>query len=168
MLLDDLLEARIIQLGEFGQVMYIGDNVTQHLLQQEEILVGRGAGTDTLATVGHAIQARNDIADIGLAGLDAAHNLLALDLLEVEDLVQLALQQSHKVFLVIVGPRFAVGFGVVGGGLGHEIGLEGFLQVIVGNVVPVVLLDHGRAEVFAEPGELARAGCTAAGQQHTS
>lgn len=39
MLLDDLLEACVVQLGELGQVMHVGDDVAQVLLQQVKVLL---------------------------------------------------------------------------------------------------------------------------------
>lgn len=161
MFFDDLLESRVVQLGEFGQVVHVGDDIAQHLLQQQEILVGRRgvqpvlAGAATQATVGGSsstIQARNHVVDFGLAGLDTADNLLAFDFLEVEDLVQLTLQQRHEVLLIVIGPWLAIRLGVLGRGFGDEVCLESFFQVVVGDVIPVELLDHGRLEVFAEPG----------------
>ena len=161
MLLDNLLKTRVVQLGKLGQVVDIGNDIAEYLLQVEEILVGRRgiAGPDALATrLGSAVQAGDNVVHLLFAGLDATHNLLALDLLEVEDLVQLALQQRHKVLLVVLGPRLAVWLGVLGRRLRDVFGLEGLLQLIVGNVVPVELLDYGRAEVLAEPGRLASFG----------
>ena len=48
MLLDDLLEASIVQLGELGQVVHIGDDVAQILLEQLKVLLAR-AVTASLA-----------------------------------------------------------------------------------------------------------------------
>lgn len=39
MLLDYLLKARVIELGELGQVMHIGNDITQILFQQLEIIL---------------------------------------------------------------------------------------------------------------------------------
>lgn len=50
----------------------------------------------------------------------------------------------------------AVRLRVLGRGIRDEIGLEGLLQFIVGYVVLVELLDYGRVEVLAEPGEVSR------------
>ena len=47
MLFNDLLEAGIIELGEFGQVMNISDDITEDLLQQQKVIVsGRRSGRD--------------------------------------------------------------------------------------------------------------------------
>lgn len=39
MLLDDLLEARVVELGELGQVMDICDDIAQVLLEQIKVLL---------------------------------------------------------------------------------------------------------------------------------
>lgn len=149
-LLDDLLKARVVQLGELGQVMHVGDDIAQVLLEQNEILV-RGRGL-AMASGGLTVEAGDDLVDLALAGLDAADDLLTLDALEGEDLVELALEQGDEALLVLLGPGLALGLGAVGGGLGDVLGLESFLEVFVGDVVPPELLDHGRPELLAEPG----------------
>lgn len=96
MLLDNLLKACVIQLREFGQVVNIGYDVTQHLLKQQKILIGRrlrtrsGARTSVPRLILTAFDELNDMLHIRLAGLNALHNLLTLDLLEVKDLVEFA------------------------------------------------------------------------------
>lgn len=154
-LFDDLLEAGVVQLGELRQVMNIGNDVTQDLLERQEILIGRGrrgARTNALTPrLGRVLKASDDAVDFRLANLDATNDFLALDLLEVEDFVQLALKQGDEVFLVVLGPWLAVGLGIVRRGLRHVSCLQRFLEVFVGDVVPIVLLDHRRTKVFAEP-----------------
>lgn len=39
MLLDYFLKAGVVELGELGQVMHIGDDITQILFQQLEIIL---------------------------------------------------------------------------------------------------------------------------------
>ena len=149
MLLDDLLESRVVQLREFGQVVNIGYDVTQHLLEQQKILIGRrpstrsGARPPVPRLILIAFDELNDMLHFGLAGLNTLHNLLTLDLLKVEDLVEFAFQQGDEIRFVFFGPCFAVWLGVFGGWFRDIVGLEGFLQVIVGDVVPVVLADDG-------------------------
>lgn len=157
MLLDNLLEPRVIQLGEFGQVVNISYDVTQHLLKQQKILIGRwprsrsGARTPVPRLILTAFDELNNMLHIRLAGLYALHNLLTLHLLEVKDLVEFAFQQGHEIRFVFFSPCFAFWLWVFGGWFCDVIGLEGFLQIIVGDVVPVVLADDGRPEVFPEP-----------------
>ena len=157
MLLDDLLESRVVQLREFGQVVNIGYDVTQHLLEQQKILIGRrpstrsGARPPVPRLILIAFDELNDMLHFGLAGLNTLHNLLTLDLLEVEDLVEFAFQQGDEIRFVFFRPCFAVWLGVFGGWFRDVVGLEGFFQVIVGDIVPVVLADDGRSEMFPEP-----------------
>lgn len=154
MLLDDLLEPGVVQLSEFGQVMNIGNNVTEYLLKQQEIRIrGRGArSSNTLATgIGRAVQTGDDIVHLELAFLNSVDNLLALALLEKEHLLQLTLEQGDEMRLIVLGPFFAGGLGVIGGWLVDEICFESFLEIVVGNVVRIEFLDHGRTEIFTEP-----------------
>lgn len=95
-LLDNFLETGIVQLNILGQVVDIGDNVTQVLLEKQKIAVT--GGNNRASTTGirrlmlRPIQARDDIRDLLLTCLYPAHDLLALHLLEGEDLVQFALE----------------------------------------------------------------------------
>lgn len=41
MLLDDLLKAGIIELGELGKIVHIGYDITQVFLEQQEVVLGR-------------------------------------------------------------------------------------------------------------------------------
>lgn len=53
--------------------------------------------------------------------------------------------------LVIFRPGFTVGLGVSLRGRRDEFGSKSFLEFVVGDVVPVVIADHGRLEMFSEP-----------------
>lgn len=153
MLFDDLLEARIVQLRELGQVVYIGDDITEHLLKHQEVGIRGGwAGSPCALATGFdgAVQTGHDIGDLKFTILDAFDDLLALALLEQEDLLQLALEQRYKVRLIVLGPFFAGGIGVFGGGL-DKIRLQRLLEIVIGNVEGIVLLDHRRPEIFTEP-----------------
>lgn len=154
MLFDDLLEPGVVQLSEFGQVMNIGNNVTEYLLKEQEIRIG-GCGarsSNTLATgIGRAVQTGDDIVHLELAFLNAGDNLFAFALLEKEHLLQLTLEQGDEVCFIVLGPFFAGGIGVIGGWLVDEICLQSFLEIVVGNVVRIEFLDHRRTEIFTEP-----------------
>jgi hypothetical protein len=65
-------------------------------------------------------------------------NLLALDLLEGEDLVELALQLLDESVLVVIGPY------VLGGGS------ESVFEVVVVDVVPFPFLYQRRLELVTE------------------
>jgi hypothetical protein len=58
-LLDDLLEARVVQLGELGEIVHIGDDVAQILLEQVKVLLGGVGGL-----VGVFLHAADGVADL--------------------------------------------------------------------------------------------------------
>lgn len=154
-LFDDLLETSIIQLCEFSQIMHIGDDIGKHLFQQQEILVGgwwpRRAGALATGTGGTVVETGDDVIHLDFASFNALDNLLRLALLEEKDLLEFGLEQSDEGGLIILGPFLAGGFDIVRGGLGDKVGFERFLEFVVGNVIRVVLLDHGGSEMLAEP-----------------
>lgn len=155
MLFNDLLEAGIIELGEFGQVMNISDDITEDLLQQQKVIVsGRRSGraNDARAAIARVIKPLNNIGDLGLRNLNSLHNFLALALLEEVDLLQLALQQRHEILLIVLGPFPARWLSSIWGGLGDIVGLESFLKLVVCDVEGMILPNHRRLEVLAEPG----------------
>ncbi len=63
-LLDDLVEASIVELDELGEVVDVGNDVAQVLLEQDELLLA-GAVLAEAALV----EAVDDIADLALADL---------------------------------------------------------------------------------------------------
>ena len=128
MLLDDLLEARVVQLGELGQVVHIGDDVAQVLLQQLELVLGRAVGG--VGCPGH------DIVDLLLRGAYAADDLVALDLGEGVDLVQLRLELLDKLLLLFLVPG--------------AVGAQCFFEAFVVDVVVHPVLDQGRPELLSE------------------
>lgn len=149
MLLDNFLKPSVIQLSKFSQIMNIGYDVTQDLLQEQKILIGRRRvcnRSDTRATssrlVAITFEPRDDIVHVLFAGLNAPNDLLTFDPLEVEDLVKIVLEEGDKALLIILSPCFAVWFCIFGGWFLDEVGFEGFFQFVVGDVVPVVLLDN--------------------------
>jgi hypothetical protein len=154
MLFNNLLEARVVQLGELGQIVDVGNNITENLFQHQEVRIG-GDWTRrpyTLTTsIGGVFQTGDDIGHLKLNVLNAAHNLLTLALLEYEDFLQLALEQGDKVRLIVLSPFFAGGLGVLGGRFVDKVGLKSFFEVVVGDIEGIVLLDHGRTEILTEP-----------------
>jgi hypothetical protein len=85
----------------------------------------------------------DDSVDLGFGGLDAQDDLVALDLLEGEDLVQLALELVDEALFVFVGP----------GRLRR--GREGVLELLVLDVLPLPVGAFGGRELDAEPERLA-------------
>lgn len=100
-LLDDLLKARVVELGELGQVVHVGDDVAQVLLEQLEVLLGRRLLADVQGIV---VDLADHVVDLLLGGGNAADDLLGLDLLEGVDLVQLRLQLLYEALLRLVVP----------------------------------------------------------------
>lgn len=133
--LDDFLEASVIELGELGQVVHIGDNVTQILLQEHEVVLGRdifffGRRITTRLTSPprpSSFQATHDIIDFFLASSDPSDNLARLHSLEGPDLVKLGLQLCDEGLLVIFIPRASLRMWVVGCGSVLVGSLEGIL-----------------------------------------
>lgn len=96
MFFDDLLETRVIQLGEFSQVVDVGDDIAQNLFEKQKILVAGQQSSGPVVTGVSRIESGsvhpgNDIVDVLLDRLNATYNLLTLQPLEVEHLIQLAL-----------------------------------------------------------------------------
>lgn len=150
MLLDDLLEASIVELCVLGQVMHVGNDVAQVLLQEQEVFLQLGLTSFILCIVQVPLLFDN-LADFCLAIFDARDDLAALELLEGKNLVQLGLEQLDESLFVVFAPRAPLWLGRVLV-VAFEIGsFEGLLQLIVGDVVPVVVFDQRRAELLAEP-----------------
>ena len=132
-LLDDLLKARVVELGELGQVVHVGDDVAQVFLEQLEILLGRRL----LAGVqGIVVDLADHVVDLLLGGGNAADDLLGLDLLEGVDLVQLRLQLLYEALLRLVVP-----------GTGRA---QGPLEVLIVDVVEGPVAVQRLLELLAE------------------
>lgn len=120
-LLDNLLEASVIETGELGQVMNIGNNIGQSLLEVLELLViGRVVG----------VEGSNHSANLALGVLNAATNFAGLDLLEGVDLVEFGLQKTNKTLLVLISPFLVLGNGV------FQVRLEFVVRYVVVVIVP--------------------------------
>lgn len=150
-LLDDLLEAGIVELGELGQIMHVGNDVTQVLFEEQEILIA--------GRIFSSLQARDYLVHFSSTGLDATDDLIPLELLEGEDLVELSLQQSDETLLIVLRPRFAIRLGILLRGRRDVLCLQGLLEIIVGDVVPCPLLDQGRPQLLPESAMAVRSAC---------
>lgn len=156
MFLDDLLEAGIVELGELCEIVHVGNDITEVLLEQQIILLAGqilkvrllllldGAGVVRLGAFDHVLH-------LAFGGADAADDILALDMLEGKDLVQLLLELANESLLVLLGPGLARGLRVRAGGLGLVLGLEAGLEIIVGDVGVLVVSDQRCFELVAEP-----------------
>ena len=132
-LLDDLLEARVVQLRELGQVVHVCDDVAQVLLEQVEVLL------DRLAVLAQAIllHTPDRLGDLLLRRCYAPNDLLGLDALEGVDLVELLLELLHKVGLGLVIPDVRRA--------------QLALEALVVDVVEDPLAVEGRLQLLAEP-----------------
>ena len=145
-LLDDLLKASIVQLRELGQVMHIGNDITQVLLQQHKVILRRYIllfCRSSISIPGRLraplIQAPDHKIDFLLTGFDPSYNLSGLDTLKSEDFVEFALQLCNKGFLVIFGPGSPVWVRVLRCRIILVGGFESVLKVVVGYVVVEII-----------------------------
>ena len=147
MLLDDLLKASIIQLRKLGQVMHIGDYITQVLFQQQKIIFRRYILLFYLSSISipgrlwaPLIQSPDHKINFLLAGLDPSDNLSGLDTLKSEDFLELAFQLCNKGFLVIFGPGSPLWVRVLRCRIILIRSFESVFEVVVGYVVVEVIL----------------------------
>lgn len=156
MFLDDLVEAGIVQLNEFGEIVDVRDNITEVFLEKHKLLLA-GAGLVDVALV----EAVDDIANFSFADCYAPRDLHGLHLLLRVDLLELLIQLADEACLVILGPLIAAGAGL---GRGTSGILELALEAIVVDVVPPVLADDAGSQLLAElHDDDARGGSGAAG-----
>lgn len=86
MLLDDLLEACIIELSELGEVMHVGDDIAQVLLEQFEVPLRRRVLPGRAMAI---VYLCNNLVDLLLGCCNAADDLFRFHLLESVHLVEL-------------------------------------------------------------------------------
>ena len=146
MLFDDLLEASIVELGVLGQVVNICNDIAQILLEQFEVLLQIVVGLCRCILLVLPVQ---HLLNLLVASFYPAHNLLALELLESEDLVELALELLDEGGLVVVGPLTPLAILAV-----RVWCLQGVLQPIVVYVVPVIVLDQRLSKLLAKPASM--------------
>lgn len=149
MLLNNLLKPSIIELSKLSQVVDIRNDIAQVLFKHFKVLLSRSCLCSLAAALPvprrrrrPRVELLNHILHLFLRHLDPPHYLARLDLLERKHLVQLGLEDPHKVALVRLFPY----------GRGAQARLELGLELVVGDVVVVVVLDEGGAELLAEPG----------------
>jgi hypothetical protein len=140
-LLDDLLEASVVQLRELGQIVYVRNDVREIFFQQEVFVFSRGIRPHALVTVG-CLCPRNSLTDFLLAGCNPTHDLLALHFLESKDLVQLLLQLVDEALLIFLVPFLL--------GLSAAL-LQTLFELVVGDVVIIPIFDQRAAKLLAEP-----------------
>lgn len=126
--LDDLEKTSVVEASELCEIVHIGNDMRELLLEQGIILVLGMIRVD-------------DLFDLLLGVLDPAHDFTRLDLLERVDLVELLLEQLSKGRLVILCPPSVV--------LG-EAGLELGLELVIGKVVEDPLWVERSLELVAK------------------
>ncbi len=158
MFLDDLLEACVIELGELGQIVYIGDHITQILLQQHEIILGWnvqllggwGTGRVTASSGRPSLQAGNDFIDFFLTCFDSPNDLSGFYPLKSPDFVELGLQLGHETLLVILIPGSPVGVGIFWCGSSLVGSLEGVFQMLIRDVIVIVVFQKRGPQLLAK------------------
>jgi len=141
-LLDDLVEARVVELDKLGEVVDVGDDIAQVLLEQHKLLL---AGPFLAEAA--LVEAIDDVLDLALAHGDTAGDLHGLDLLLRVHLFELGLELADEARLVLLGPLVAAMVAFLGGAGGIlKLGLE----AVVVNVVPLILAYDARSQLLAE------------------
>jgi hypothetical protein len=133
MLLNNLLEPRVIELCEPGQIVHISDDITHVLLQQLKVFLGRRF----LSIAATTVQPGNTSLDLLLGRGDATNNLLGLDLLEGVDFVEFLVELLDEVLLRLVIPLSMDAKGL----------LKGFVVDVIEGPVSIERL----FELLAEP-----------------
>jgi len=147
-LLDNFLEASVVELDELGQIMHVGDDVAQILLEQHELFFGRSIGAAIGGRRPLIVEPRDDLGDLPLARGDASADLARLDLLLRVHLLELEGEGVDEELLVLGGPLPTSRPRAIGG---HDVGRPQLaLEAVVVDVVPLVFLDDARAELLAE------------------
>jgi hypothetical protein len=99
-LFDNLLEARVVELGELGEVVHICDDVAQVFLEQIKVFLDRVA----VLALSLLLRAADSIANLLLRRCYAPNDLLALDALERVDFVELLLELLNEALLRLLVP----------------------------------------------------------------
>lgn len=141
-LFDDFVEAGVVELNKLGEVVDVGNDVGQVLLEQNKLLFAR-------AFLGKAalLEAADDALDFALGDSDAAGNLHGLDLLLGVDLFELGLETAYEARLIVFGPP--IGADTAGRGRAG-CAFELRLEAIVVNVVPLILADDAGPKLLAK------------------
>ena len=137
MLLDDLLETRVVQLSELGQVVNISNDVAQIFLQQVKVLLERILILASLLRLRVFLRASDSSVDLLLRCCYAADDFLALDAHEAVDLVEFLLELLNKALLRLLVPCVV-----------HA---EGRLKLLVVDVVEEPVLVQRLLQLLAEP-----------------
>ena len=98
-LLDNLVESRVVQLNKLGKVVDIGNEIIQVLLKQDKLLLSRSLFPRTTL-----VQAIDYFLDLAFAHSNAPSNFHSLELLLRMHLVQLGLEFPDETSLVLFGP----------------------------------------------------------------
>jgi hypothetical protein len=131
-LLDDLLETRVVELRELGEVVHIRDDVAQILLQQVKVLLDRVVSL----TLGLLLRAGDGIPNLLLRRCYAPDDLLALDALEGVDLIELLLELLNEALFRLLVPDVVYA--------------ERILKALVVNVIKYPLPVERLLELLAE------------------
>lgn len=100
-LLDNLLEARIVELCKLGQIVHISNDIAQVLFEQLKIVFCRRFIARRKRRV---IDLAHNLVDLLLRRGDSTNNLLSFNLLESINLVQLALELLYEALFRLMVP----------------------------------------------------------------
>lgn len=108
MFFNNLLEASIIELCEFGQVVDVSDDIAKVLLEYQEILFGGRIDKGRVARVARLLLvlllAIDDIVHLFIRSSYAAGDVIALDVLKGKDLVEFLLELADEAAFVVFVP----------------------------------------------------------------
>ena len=106
-LLNDFLKASVVEPSEFSKIVNIGDHITQVLFEQHKILLGRWLKIVSASILVGLLLAVDDIVHLFFGGSYSPGDVVALNILEGEDFVELLLELTDKALLVILVPLTA-------------------------------------------------------------
>lgn len=136
MLLDDLVKASVVQLDELGEIVDIGNDITQVLLEQHKLFLAR-----SLLVKATLIQAVDNVSNLVLADGYASGDLHGFDLLFGMNLFELALELADEASLVVLGP---LSNAIAPGSRRSRSTLKLALEAIVIDIVPLVFANDAR------------------------
>lgn len=137
MLLNDLLEACVVQLRELCQVMDVGNDVAKILLEQIEVFLKGISFLGALLRLLVFLRARHSGVDLLVRCRYAANDLLTLDAHEAVDFVELLLELLNEVLLGLLVP-----------GMVHA---QRSLQFLIVDIVKQPVLVQRLLQLLTEP-----------------
>ena len=146
-LLDNFLEASVIESSKLSQVVYISDDIVYVILEQLEVFLGilikfflRKIPIGRRPALAILPYTTDDIPYFPFRRSYPSDNFLCLDTLKSEDFVEFTLEFAHESLLIILVPWFSFWMGIVRAWLGLVRSLEAVLEIVVGDIIVVIVL----------------------------